>query len=372
MNLPAPSRLAATLLIALAAILPLHAQLPTVVTKPPAVSKTTQSTNLPQLAYALHEASLDLPSDARRRVQYATLSILLLSQFNRLLPAEISPRDLDSLATVFLTKTPDTARQNQIASTLPPADSLEFNGTKLGGGNFRKIDSIIGLGGYPIALDRELPARIVPLESAASQGLAHAREEFQSTPPPQGSLPPEQIQDLYNRIHQADIAPQVVEDGLLMRPYAGRIDDLYHQLTQKLPTRPARVPRPPRQPPPAPIQPALWHLRPPKRPHQPRQPQRHPHRRQPPGGPEIQIPTPEGKCPKPLPRPRHSPPPAPRRTPPRHHPGLRPPRLSRCPETRHHRPQPLPPAGRPTTLQGSKPLPRPVARPSFPPHLKKI
>ena len=221
------------LLAALLIWLPLaSAQLPQVVTKQPAPAQKSPLTRLTQLAFALHGASLDLPRESRQRIEYATLSIVLLSHFNRLLPADSSPAEIDALAKVFLSRSPNIIEQNQAASTLPPADSLEFNGSKLGGGNFGNIDAIIGLGGLPIALDRELPARIVPLESSAAQGLTRAREDFQSATARSDSLPPEQIKDLYNRIHQANIAPQLVEDGLFMRPYAGRIDDLYHQLAQ--------------------------------------------------------------------------------------------------------------------------------------------
>ena len=103
-------------------IKPALPQGPTVITRPPNSEK--KSPRLSQLAYALHKSSLDLPGDARRQVEYATLSIVLLSDFNRLLPAGIPPQELDALSKVFLTSSPDVAEQARIASSLPPADSL--------------------------------------------------------------------------------------------------------------------------------------------------------------------------------------------------------------------------------------------------------
>jgi hypothetical protein len=104
---------------------------------------------------------------------------------------------------------------------------LVFNGSQLVGGNFRNIDSLIGLDARPIALDRDLPAWIVPLPPAAASALEDQRQKFQATPASAETL------DLANRIYLADVGGNLVSDGIFRRPYAGRIDDLYHHLAQQ-------------------------------------------------------------------------------------------------------------------------------------------
>ncbi|MFM8364160.1 MAG: hypothetical protein ACKOAS_03320 [Verrucomicrobiota bacterium] len=181
---------------------------------------------LDETAIGLADAARNLPAAARLQTTRAALSILLLSRFNRLLPASTSPEQLDELAAAFLTEKPEPLRQAALAKRLPPADSLIFDGSRLAGGNFRNIDAIMGLDGRPIALDRELPAWIVPLEPAAVSALESEKSRFQQNP---ASAP---IADLTNRIYQADVGSNLVADGLFLRPYSGRVDDLYCHLVQ--------------------------------------------------------------------------------------------------------------------------------------------
>ena len=177
-------------------------------------------------ATALARAARDLPDSERQRTTQAALSIILLTKFDRILP-RLQPTTLNQLADIFLAENPDPTEQAAAASQFPPADTLNFDGSRLTGGNFRNIDAIIGLGGRPIALDRELPAWIVPLEPARAQALDSSRNAGWS------SLNFAELQSLYNRIYAADVGENLVTDGIFLRPYAGRMDDLYHHLVQQ-------------------------------------------------------------------------------------------------------------------------------------------
>lgn len=177
-------------------------------------------------AEALAKAASNLPDLERMRTTRAALSIVLLTRFDRLLP-KLPPTELDRLADIILAENPDPAEQSAAVAKLPPADQVVFDGAQLAGGNFRNIDTLVGLGGRPIALDRELPAWIVPLEPSRAQALESTRGA--------GWSPHKfaELQNLFNRIHSADVGEHLVSDGIFLRPYAGRLDDLYHHLVQK-------------------------------------------------------------------------------------------------------------------------------------------
>lgn len=183
--------------------------------------------SIQETALGFADAARNLPAEARLQTTRAALSIVLLSRFNRLLPAGIDAATIDELASVFLFQKSDLARQNTFANRLPPADSLVFDGSRLAGGNFRNIDALIGKDGRPIALHRDLPTWIVPLTPGAAAALDAQRESFQSTSSTAATV------DLVNRIYQADVGTRLAADGIFLRPYAGRIDDLYHHLEQQ-------------------------------------------------------------------------------------------------------------------------------------------
>ena len=177
-------------------------------------------------ATALARAARNLPDSERLRTTQAALSIILLTKFDRILP-NLPPTTINQLADIFLAENPDPAEQAATAAKLPPADTIAFDGSRLIGGNFRNIDTIIGLGGRPIALDRELPAWIVPLEPSRAQALESTRGAGWS------SQNFAELQSLFSRIHAADVGEHLIADGIFLRPYAGRMDDLYHHLVQQ-------------------------------------------------------------------------------------------------------------------------------------------
>jgi hypothetical protein len=177
-------------------------------------------------ATALALAARNLPDSERLRTTQAALSIILLTKFDRILP-NLPPTTINQLADIFLAENPDPAEQAATAAKLPPADTIIFDGSRLIGGNFRNIDDIIGLGGHPIALDRELPAWLIPLEPSRSQALDSTRGAGWS------NQKFAELQSLFSRIHAADVGEHLVADGIFLRPYAGRMDDLYHHLVQQ-------------------------------------------------------------------------------------------------------------------------------------------
>jgi hypothetical protein len=177
-------------------------------------------------ATALARAARDLPASERLRTTQATLSIILLTKFDRILP-NLPPTTINQLADIFLAENPDPAEQAATAAKLPPADTIAFDGSRLIGGNLRNIDTIIGLGGHPIALDRELPACLIPLETSRAQALDSTRGAGCS------SQKFAELQSLFSHIHAADVGEHLIADGIFLRPYAGRMDDLYHHLVQQ-------------------------------------------------------------------------------------------------------------------------------------------
>ena len=175
---------------------------------------------------ALALAARDLPAAKRVQVTQAALSIILLAKFNRILPPSITTQDLDRLSRIFITTSANENEQASAAQSLPTADTLTFDGSKLSGGNFRYIDAIIGMDGHPIAFDRQLPAWIIPLTSSAAQGLSRSQQIFANQPTNV------ELAELTNRIYQVNVSLNLAADGIFLRPYAGRIDDLYYHLAQ--------------------------------------------------------------------------------------------------------------------------------------------
>jgi hypothetical protein len=149
-------------------------------------------------ATALALAARNLPDSERLRTTQAALSIILLTKFDRILP-NLPPTTINQLADIFLAENPDPAEQAATAAKLPPADTIIFDGSRLIGGNFRNIDDIIGLGGHPIALDRELPAWLIPLEPSRSQALDSTRGAGWSV------QKFAELQNLFSRIYTADV-----------------------------------------------------------------------------------------------------------------------------------------------------------------------
>lgn len=182
--------------------------------------------SLSSTSLALALAARDLPVAQRTQISQAALSIILLTKFNRLLPPSLSPQDLDRLSRIFISTSANEADQDSAAQKLPHADTLIFDGSKLSGGNFRFIDSIIGMNGHPIAFDRQLPAWITPLTFSAAKGLSNSQQNFANQPTNA------ELGELTNRIYQVNVAPHLAADGIFLRPYAGRIDDLYYHFTQ--------------------------------------------------------------------------------------------------------------------------------------------
>lgn len=82
------------------------------------------------------------------------------------------------------------------------------------------------MNGHPIAFDRQLPAWITPLTFSAAKGLSNSQQNFANQPTNA------ELGELTNRIYQVNVAPHLAADGIFLRPYAGRIDDLYYHFTQ--------------------------------------------------------------------------------------------------------------------------------------------
>jgi hypothetical protein len=159
-------------------------------------------------------------------VKQRALLLALLSEHGRLLPSGVTTADLDRIDAASLSEKSGAPTAASVLAALPAADTIAFDGKKLAGGNFKNIDALVGEDGRPIALDRLLPAFLVPLTAGDADALSLAGEAFQGGG---GGTLAARLDAIYG----APVAGRFVADGLAMRAYAGRIDDLYFHLAQE-------------------------------------------------------------------------------------------------------------------------------------------
>ncbi|MEI8311460.1 MAG: hypothetical protein WCH98_11965, partial [Verrucomicrobiota bacterium] len=185
--------------------------------------------NVAAWAKKLAEAAMILPPAQRGEVRHKALAIILLEEYGRLLPRGLSPGQWEVLENIFLEgRFADSVRRQQ-AATMPPADTVSFDGGRLEGGGFARIDNIIGTSGSPIALDRCLPTRLIPLNPGEAERLHRAASAFTSNPAAAG------IRVRTDALYRARLDSRMAGDGIFFRPYAGRTDDLYYRLVQNNP-----------------------------------------------------------------------------------------------------------------------------------------
>jgi hypothetical protein len=176
-------------------------------------------------ARALSASAELLPAKARATVRQRALQLALLDREGRLVPSAATPEEVEALVRCVLVETP--SYDARVLSGLPPADTVIFNGSRLSGGNFLNVDAIVGADGRPIALDRQLPAILVPLAAEDASSLNASGEVFRNEP---ASVA---LAADIDRVYHAPVAARFVADGVAVRPYAGRIDDLYFHLVQE-------------------------------------------------------------------------------------------------------------------------------------------
>jgi hypothetical protein len=180
-------------------------------------------------AKKLADAAMFLPPAQREEVRHKALAIILLAEYGRLLPSGLSPGQWEILENIFLEgRFEDSVRRKQ-ADAMPPADTVSFDGGRLDGGGFSRIDNIIGTNGSPIALDRRLPTRLVPLNPGEEERLHRAASAFTANPAAAG------IRERADALYRARLDNRMAGDGIFYRPYAGRTDDLYYRLVQNNP-----------------------------------------------------------------------------------------------------------------------------------------
>jgi hypothetical protein len=187
------------------------------------------------LALASTPALLAEPTAASDTLRTCAVQNEVLLQFGKLVPANAAPQEIAILAET-LTE-PATAARNQALQALtagyPEADTLTFDGEKYRGGNFAFVDSILGLTGRPVALDRELPVWLVPLSADGETVLADKRNKFQAEQ--KNAALRTATAHLFlgkNGSEGTAVAAQLFQDGAFVRVYCGRFDDLYFHLFQ--------------------------------------------------------------------------------------------------------------------------------------------
>ena len=183
----------------------------------------------------LAQAAMLLPPDQRDEVRHKALAIILLAEFGRLLPPGLSADQWDSLENLFLDGRGDDSLRRQQAASMPLADTVTYDGGRLVGGGFARIDNIIGTNGRPIALDRRLPTKLIPLNEGEENLLRQASLAFSSTPAA------DSVREKTDALYRARLGSHMVGDGIFYRPYAGRTDDLYYRLVQEHPRTPSEM-----------------------------------------------------------------------------------------------------------------------------------
>jgi hypothetical protein len=186
-------------------------------------------------AKQLAQAAMLLPPPQREEVRHKALAIVLLAEYGRLLPSGLSPGQWEALEKVFLEGSFDDAVRSQQAASMPPADTVRFDGGRLDGGGFARTDNIIGTNGRPIALDRRLPTRLIPLNQGEANRLHQAASVFSATPEA------DSVRERTDALYRARLGNHMVDDGIFCRLYAGRTDDLYYRLVQEHPRAPSEM-----------------------------------------------------------------------------------------------------------------------------------
>ncbi len=177
----------------------------------------------PLVARSLIETA---PTDIRAQADRLALSIILLAEHGRLLPPTAAPTpDLASL--LDARNEPAATLAQGLVTSLPLADTRSFDGHNLAGGNFAAFDQLIGMDGLPVAFDRQLPTLLIPLKEPEAAALQKLADQFQSREDSK------RVMARTDRLLQAPVAADLVADGCLMRPYAGRLDDLFFHLFQE-------------------------------------------------------------------------------------------------------------------------------------------
>ncbi|MCS7008798.1 MAG: hypothetical protein NZL93_02540, partial [Chthoniobacterales bacterium] len=129
------------------------------------------------------------------------------------------------LINLLLSHSPEPHLLQNYLSKLPPADSIIFNGHQLLGAALARPDNLIGLDSLPIALSRRIPALLFPLRNDQAPLLT----QFVQT----SSFSLSTLRTRTQNFYQAPIADLLFADGLFLRPYSGKIDDLYVHFVQK-------------------------------------------------------------------------------------------------------------------------------------------
>lgn len=178
-------------------------------------------------AKELARTSAFLPEGERRQVLQKVLAVLLLAEYGRILPPELTSGQWEVLESVFLTDRFDDSVRREQALRLPPADGLAFDGSRLTGSGFGRIDQLIGTNGQPIALDRRLPTRLIPLDAPSAARLQQRVADFSNRPE---SAP---MRKRTETLYGAPVGSNLAADGVFFRPYAGRMDDFYYRWVQE-------------------------------------------------------------------------------------------------------------------------------------------
>ncbi len=181
-------------------------------------------------AKELAKQAVALPPEGRREVLKKALAVVLLAEFGRILPADLPLSEYEKLEPLFLSDLYDSSVKQKQAELFPSADGVAFDGTRLNGSGFARIDQLVGTDGRPIAFDRRLPSKVVPLDANAAERMNQTVAQFSSEP---DSLA---IRNGIDRLYGLPVKAGIAADGVFFRSYAGKLDDYYYRLVQENPS----------------------------------------------------------------------------------------------------------------------------------------
>ncbi len=155
----------------------------------------------------------------------AGLTCELAGRFGRLLPKGATMAEKRALGSSLLDSEWTEAIRTRIEG-YPRFDELVFHGRQYSGGNSGHIESIIGESGLPIAADRLAPMILVPLQAQTERELLEERTKFVES---EQNKAARQAAEAQYGLGAGDL---MFGDGQFLRPYLGRVDDLYYHLFQ--------------------------------------------------------------------------------------------------------------------------------------------
>lgn len=124
-------------------------------------------------------------------------------------------------------------QQHPAGTATAPAAGKIYDGSAVTGGGEGEIDSLMGMTGLPVALERQLPSQLIPLSASDGQMfgsyLSHRSSLSQQLLQMLTQFLPAPMRNMGSTLASAasSLGNNMVGDGIFLRPYMGQADDAY-------------------------------------------------------------------------------------------------------------------------------------------------